>query len=175
MRAQFGFVIALLCVAACTPASEDGNPRNRAGDVDADATWGVVRQGDGLAAFLSRPGAAPDVVFWCRDNNEMIARVHVFQAPTNTPDLSLTTGSGGLVFTKVRRQGGVREGDRVLVEGFADLKDPKINAVIAGSDQVTLRSGTETYEAKGADVDKVMAGFIASCQALGPTSFEKTP
>lgn len=159
-------VAAFLAISACSPSGSDGNPRDRIGDANAAAKWGVVQQGDGLAAFLARPGTAPDLVFWCRDGTEMVARAHVFKAPSQTPDLSLTTATGGILFEKVRRQGGVREGDRTLVEGFTTLQDPKINTVLSGANSVTLRSGAETYIANNADVDGVMTGFAAQCQAL---------
>jgi hypothetical protein len=159
-------IAALVGVAACSPSAQDGNPRDRVGDVAGKATWGVVRQGDGLAAFLARPGTAPDLVVWCRSNQEISLRAHVFQAPSANPDLSLTTSSGSLTFDNVRRQGGVRKGDRILVEGFATLTDPKVGQTLKLLNSFRLTSGSETYQAENADPNAVVGTFVAACQAL---------
>jgi hypothetical protein len=156
----FGFL------SACSPQGSKQDPRDRKSDMEGAVTWRVVTQSDGLAAFLARPGNAPDLVLWCRNKDEITLRAHVFEAPNANPDLQLDTRGGSMVFTNVRRQGGVRAGDRVLVEGTGALQDPKIAPLLQGADQLALKSGQEIYRAENADKDKVMLGFVAACKNL---------
>lgn len=161
------YLLLAFCIfAACSPQGSKQDPRDRKSEIVGEVTWRVVKQSDGLAAFLARPGNAPDLVFWCRNKDEATLRAHVFEAPIANPDLQLETRGGRLVFTKVRRQGGVRAGDRILVEGTAALHDPKIAPLLQAADQLTLKSGQEIYRAENADPNQVMAGFLAACKNL---------
>lgn len=161
-------LVALVTLSACTPAGSRDDPRDRKGDVAAAPVWGVVRQTDGIAAFLARPGSAPDLVLWCRNNAEMTLRAHVFQSPPEEAGLFMVTPLARDIFLSVRQQGGVRKGDRTLVEGVGRLPDPNFQTMIAGADKVELRSGTETYRADKADPNKVMPGFVSACLTLPP-------
>jgi hypothetical protein len=172
MKSTFAIVFALLA-AACSPSDRDQNPRDRKG-VEGALTWRAVTQADGDAAFLSRPSAAPDVVLWCRDGSKIVLRAHVFENPALTPDLRMTTAGGVIVFENVRRQGGVRAGDRTLVEGAAPLADPKVRAILAGAAQFDLQTGDDKYTVQDADPNSILPSFIASCsQTNAPTSSPK--
>jgi hypothetical protein len=155
-------IVLALALAACSAQGSDQNPRDRKG-ADGVLTWRAVTQADGQAAFLSRPGAAPDVVLWCRDGARVVIRAHVFADPSPQPDLRLTTKGGLLNFENVRRQGGIRDGDRQLVEGGISLTDLKVQAVLIAADAFVLQSGADTYDVKNADPTGVLAGFIATC------------
>jgi hypothetical protein len=157
------------CLSACSQADGDQNPRNRKGG-EGTLTWRAVNQADGQAAFLSRPGAAPDVVLWCKDGAKIVIRAHVFENPASQPDLRLTTQGGVMVFENVRRQGGVRDGDRQLVEGSAGLKDPKILAVLAAADQFVLQAGGDKYEVQASDPNRILAPFVAACKQVNSAS-----
>jgi hypothetical protein len=170
---RWAFMLLALATAACSPQGRDQNPRDRQGS-DGASTWRVVNQSDGQAAFLSRPGAAPDLVLWCRDDQKIVLRAHVFENPAPQPDLRLTTKGGVMVFADVRRQGGVREGDRKLVEGTGLLTDPKVQPVVMAADQLALQSGAETFDVTAADPNKVLPEFVAKCtQPFGAKSFNK--
>jgi hypothetical protein len=166
MKSRCLIIAALGLLVGCSPQSTQQNPRDAKGSLGDAVTWRVVAQGDGHAAFLSRPGAAPDLVFWCRDSREITLRAHVFQVPSSTPNLQLQTEGGTMVFTNVRRQGGVRKGDRILVEGAADTQEVKITPLLEAAGQLTLTSGAETYRADGADPNGVMSTFVAACKSL---------
>jgi hypothetical protein len=159
-------ILALGLITACSPQGNQQDPRDANSASQGAVMWRVVAQNGGHAAFLSRPGSAPDLVIWCRNKDEITLRAHVFKAPDADPDLRLDTAGGSMVFTNVRRQGGVRAGDRMLVEGTGALHDPKIAPVLEAADQLALKSGRETYHAQNADPNKVMAGFVAACKAL---------
>jgi hypothetical protein len=159
---RWAFILIALATAACSPQGRDQNPRDRQGSEGA-STWRVVNQSDGQAAFLSRPGAAPDLVLWCRDDQKIVLRAHVFDNPAPQPDLRLTTKGGVMVFSGVRRQGGVRDGDRKLVEGTGLLTDPKVQAVLLAADQLVLQSGTQSFDMTATDPNSVLAGFVAKC------------
>jgi hypothetical protein len=156
-----------LTLAACSQAGSDQNPRDRKG-VEGALTWRAVNQADSQAAFLSRPGAAPDVVLWCRDDAKIVLRAHVFETPAPQPDLSLTTKGGMMVFADVRRQGGVRAGDRKLVEGSASLMDPKVQAVLTAADQFVLQTGEDKYQVQDSDPNGILVPFITNCSQPNP-------
>jgi hypothetical protein len=162
--------LAFAALCACSPSADKSDPRDRKGDNQGAPIWGVVRQSDGIAAFLARPGSAPDLVLWCRNNAQMILRAHVFEKPSDPPDLRLSTTLASGLFDNVRKQGGIRDGDRTLVEGMGMLPDPKFQTLIRGVDHVEARSGTETYIATHADPNQVMPGFVTACLALPPPS-----
>ncbi len=164
-KAKF-LVMLALALAACSPAGSDQNPRDRKGSEGA-LTWRVVSQADGQAAFLSRPGAAPDVVLWCRDGQRLVLRAHIFENPVPSPDLRLTTKTGSVTLTEVRRQGGVRAGDRKLVEGAALLSDAKVQAALMAASDFTLQSGNETYQVQNGDPSGVLPSFMARCAQAG--------
>ncbi len=165
------FVLLLVAV-ACSPQGSAQNPRDRQAGEGA-LTWRVVRQSDGQAAFLSRPGAAPDVVLWCRGGENLILRAHVFENPTQTPDLQLRTKGGNLIFADVRRQGGVRAGDRKLVEGTTTLRDPKVQAVLVVAGQFALQSGVDKYEVDNADPAGILSEFVTKCSSASPKAQTK--
>jgi hypothetical protein len=156
-------ILALGLIAACSPQGQGQDPESAS---QGAVAWRVVAQSGGHAAFLSGPGSAPDLVLWCRNKDEITLRAHVFKAPDANPDLKLETAGGAMVFTNVRRQGGVRAGDRTLVEGTGALHDRKIAPLLEATDQLALKSGRETYHALNADPNKVMAGFVAACKEL---------
>jgi hypothetical protein len=159
-------IVAFGLIAACSPPGNQQDPRDAKSASQGAVTWRVVAQSDGQAAFLSRPGSAPDVVIWCRNKDEITLRAHVFKAPDANPDLRLETAGGVMEFTNVRRQGGVRAGDRTLVEGTGALHDRKIAPLLEATDQLALKSGRETYHAQNADPNKVMSGFVVACKSL---------
>lgn len=161
---------ACLCVAvllAACGAGDDGNPRDRTGS-SGPPTWRIVADGAGSAAFLSRPGAAPDVVVWCRGDGRATVRAHVFERPADQPDLSLTTSGGIIVLEGVRRQGALRDGGRALVEGSVSMRDPKVQAVLAAASSTALTSRGVEWSAGNADPEGVMAGFAARCSEAPP-------
>jgi hypothetical protein len=156
--------IALAMLVACSPEGQSDNPRDRAGQ-DGALSWRVVSGEEGQAAFLSKPGAAPDIVLWCRNNGLMTLRAHIFEAPSPQPDLSLATSGGKLVFSSVRRQGGVRAGDRKLVEGSVALSSPNLSAVLLAAANVTITSDRASFQALNADPNAVLPDFVAGCVA----------
>jgi hypothetical protein len=161
MRHSLPFFI-MLALCACSPAGSGDNPRDRKGETGA-LTWRVVAQPDGQAAFLSRPGAAPDLVLWCKDNGLMTLRAHVFENPAAQPDLVMNTDGGSITFQNVRRQGGVRAGDRKLVEGSVITADGKFPEALRGAVNLQVSSGGVTYNAKDADPTGVLPAFAAAC------------
>lgn len=161
----------LLCflvgaLAACDPADRDQNPRDRIGS-DGPLAWRLVQQKAGAAAFLSRPGAAPDLVLWCDDQRRLTLRAHIFKTPADRPDLVLTTKAGRIAFQEVRRQGGVREGDRKLVEGKIQLAEPGVAETILAASDFTLTSGDVDYRAQPEDRDQILPAFVAACRQSG--------
>lgn len=158
----FVLLLALAMLVACSPASQTDNPRARKGQ-DGALSWRVVSGEDGQAAFLSKPGAAPDIVLWCRTNGLVTLRAHIFEAPKPQPNLSLATSGGSLIFNSVRRQGGVREGDRQLVEGSIASSNPNLSAVLLGAANVTITSSGASFQAQNADPDAVLPDFVADC------------
>lgn len=162
-------VLLLLACAlgACDPGDQDQNPRDRVGS-EGPLSWRLVQQNSGAAAFLSRPGAAPDLVLWCDDQQRITLRAHVFPAPAVQPNLVLTTKAGQIAFKEVRRQGGVRDGDRKLVEGQISLAEPgAVETILAASD-FTLTSGDVDYRAQPVDRDQILPAFVTSCRQGGP-------
>jgi hypothetical protein len=155
-------ILALAALSACTPAGSRDDPRDRTGAAGV-LTWRLVAQDGGQAAFLSRPGAAPDLVLWCRDTGMLTLRAHIFEAPSAQPDLLMTTKGGSIAFTNVRRQGGVRAGDRKLVEGSVMLTDATLPAVLNGAGNLTVTSGGMVYSAKQADPTGILPPFSAAC------------
>jgi hypothetical protein len=167
--------VALALVCGCSPSGGQNDPRDRAGANTGPVAWRVVAQGDGHAAFLSRPGTAPDIVLWCRNRDEITLRAHVFDMPAANPDLKLEAGGGNLIFPQVRRQGGVRSGDRILVEGTAPMNDAKVAALLSATNSLVLSSGAETFRAVNADPANVMPDFVVACQALAAATPTPTP
>jgi hypothetical protein len=161
-------VLALVCLCACTPAGSDDNPRDRKGNAGA-LTWRSVSQTDGQAAFLSRPGAAPDIVIWCRMGSRPKLRAHIFEHPSPQPNMTMTSRAGTFSFVEVRRQGGVRKGDRTLVEGDIAIDDTKALAVLKAANQFVLQSGDETYDVKDTDPDNILSGVIEKCAPQAST------
>jgi hypothetical protein len=149
-------------IAACSPAGSDQDPRDRKGQEGA-LTWRAVAQADGQAAFLSRPGAAPDLVLWCNDSGLLTLRAHVFENPQATPDLKLQTDGGLIAFANVRRQGGVRETDRKLVEGNVALSDGKLPDILRGAANLTVTSGSADFTAKDTDPSNILPAFTQAC------------
>ncbi len=152
---------------ACDPGDKDQNPRDRVGS-DGPLSWRLVQQKSGAAAFLSRPGAAPDLVLWCDDQKRVTLRAHVFPAPSTQPNLVLVTKSGRIIFQEVRRQGGVRDGDRKLVEGKIDLSEKGVAETILGASDFTLTSGDVDYRAQPVDRDNILPAFVTACRQEGP-------
>jgi hypothetical protein len=149
-------------LSACDPADNDQNPRDRVGS-GGPLSWRLVEQSKGAAAFLSRPGAAPDLVLWCDGKGQITLRAHVFADPKPKPDLVLTTSGGQIGFEHVRRQGGVRASDRKLVEGQISLDRAGVFATILGASDLTLTSGGIDYKAVPADPDQVLPAFVTAC------------
>ncbi|WP_085340155.1 hypothetical protein [Aquidulcibacter paucihalophilus] len=164
---RFALCFLACALGACDPGDRDQNPRDRVG-TEGPLSWRLVAQPSGAAAFLSRPGAAPDLVLWCDDRQRITLRAHVFKAPSAQPDLVLTTKAGRIVFQEVRRQGGVREADRKLVEGKIALADTGVaDAILAASD-FTLTSGDVDYRAQPVDRDQVLPAFVTACRKEAP-------
>jgi hypothetical protein len=162
MRAALALVMSGVMLGACSPASNDQNPRDRKGAQGA-LTWRIVAQADGQAAFLSRPGAAPDLVLWCKDNGLLTLRAHVFEDPKPQPDLTLTTDGATAAFQNVRRQGGVRDGDRKLVEGTIPSSDGKLSLLLSGATNLTVKSGGVEFSARNTDPNTVLPAFTQAC------------
>jgi hypothetical protein len=160
-------IFAALALCACSQAGSSDDPRAREGETG-PLTWRIVSQTDGQAAFLSRPGAAPDLVLWCRSDGQVTLRAHVFESPTANPDLTLDTDGGTVAFQNVRRQGGVRETDRKLVEGSVISSDGKLPQVLMGATNLTLRSGDVSYRAENTDSSGVLPAFTAACTQTSP-------
>lgn len=154
-------------VGACDPGDQDQNPRDRVGS-DGPLSWRLVEQKSGAAAFLSRPGAAPDLVLWCDDQQRITLRAHVFPAPSAQPNLVLTTKAGRIAFQEVRRQGGVRAGDRKLVEGKIGLVEKGVAETILAASDFTLTSGDVDYRAQPVDRDQILPAFVTACRKEGP-------
>jgi len=154
-------------VGACDPGDQDQNPRDRVGS-DGPLSWRLVEQKSEAAAFLSRPGAAPDLVLWCDDQQRITLRAHVFPAPSAQPNLVLTTKVGRIAFQEVRRQGGVREGDRKLVEGKIGLAETGVAETILAASDFTLTSGDVDYRAQPVDRDQILPAFVTACRKEGP-------
>jgi hypothetical protein len=159
--------LALGCAAGCTPEATPGDPRARTGS-EGPATWRLVAEGAGRAAFLSRPGAAPDLVLWCRGDATLTARAHGPARPDAPADLALITAAGTVRFTNVRRQGGLNDPARALTEGMVRL-DPGVIATLGGAQtgKLTIVREGNTSLYPDADPDQVLEGFLAACLA-GP-------
>jgi hypothetical protein len=158
----------LVCaLGACDPGDKDQNPRDRIGS-DGPLSWRLVEQQSGAAAFLSRPGAAPDLVLWCDDQQRLTLRAHVFPAPSAQANLVLQTKAGRIAFQEVRRQGGVREGDRKLVEGKIGLVEKGVVETILAATDFTLTSGDVDYRAQPVDRDQILPAFVTACRKEGP-------
>jgi len=152
---------------ACDPGDKDQNPRDRVGS-DGPLSWRLVQQKAGAAAFLSRPGAAPDLVLWCDAQQLVTLRAHIFPAPSAQPTLVLTTKAGRIAFRDVRRQGGVRVGDRKLVEGKIGLAETGVAETILAASDFTLTSGDVDYRAQPVDRDQILPAFVTACRKEGP-------
>lgn len=163
-----GVLLAVLALGACQPggggSGDASDPRDRAGS-EGPSRWGVIARPDGTAAaFLARPGAAPDLVLWCRGDGTATLRAHVFEDPPASPDLILDSPQGPITFTGVRAQGGLRAGSSTLVEGAVDLTAGDIRARLsAATASVTVRSSGTVWQAPDADPDAVMQTFVAGC------------
>lgn len=167
-RAVVATALVALAAAGCQPAGsaagETGDPRDRAGG-EGPSRWGVIARPDGTAAaFLARPGAAPDLVLWCRGDGSATLRAHVFEDPAARPDLVLDSPRGAITFAGVRAQGGLRAGSSTLVEGAVDLTQADARArLAAATPNVTVRSGGTVWRAPDADPEAVMQAFVAGC------------
>jgi hypothetical protein len=158
----------LVCaLGACDPGDKDENPRDRIGS-EGPISWRLVQQKAGAAAFLSRPGAAPDLVLWCDDQQRITLRAHVFPAPEAQPTLVLRTKAGHIAFREVRRQGGVRAGARKLVEGKIGLAEIGVAETILAASDFTLTSGDVDYRAQPVDRNQILPGFVTACRNEGP-------
>jgi hypothetical protein len=164
---RFAFCLLVCALGACDPGDKDQNPRDRVG-TDGPLSWRLVQQKSGAAAFLSRPGAAPDLVLWCDDQQRITLRAHVFPAPSAQPNLVMTTKADRIVFQEVRRQGGVRAGDRKLVEGKIGLAEVGVAETILAASDFTLTSGDVDYRVQLLDRDQIMSAFVAACRTEGP-------
>jgi hypothetical protein len=171
MKPTFLALAAVALVCACSPAGQGDNPRDREGSLGA-VTWRVVSQPDGQAAFLSRPGAAPDLVLWCRDTGQITLRAHVFDKPADKPDLLLETQGGTIAFANVRRQGGLRSNDRKLVEGSVTSADGKLPAILLAAGNLKVISGVVVYQATDTDPTGILPAFTQAC--TGKTQKTKT-
>jgi hypothetical protein len=172
MKARLALVVSGILLSACSPAANDQNPRDRKG-ADGAMTWRIVAQADGQAAFLSRPGAAPDLVLWCNDGGLLTLRAHVFDDPKPQPDLILTTDGATAAFQNVRRQGGVRAGDRKLVEGTLPTHDSKLPLLLQGAGNVSVTSGGVEFSARNTDPKGVLPAFTQACAAQSPNQKAK--
>lgn len=157
--------LALALAAGCgntAAGGTPGNPRDRTG-AQAPPTWRIVAEGSAQAAFLARPGAAPDLVLWCRGDGRITLRAHVFDSPGATPDLVWDSPAGPVTFEAVRAQGGMRADDRKLVEGSTAATADTAARLAAARDGVAVRSGPVVWRAEGADPGAVMDGFTRRC------------
>jgi hypothetical protein len=161
MKRLLGLLV-LLGLSACDPADTDKNPRDRVGS-GGPLSWRLVEQNKGAAAFLSRPGAAPDLVLWCDGKGQVTLRAHVFANPSPNPDLVLKTSGGQIGFEQVRRQGGVRASDRKLVEGQIGLDRAGVAETILAANDLTLTSGGVDYKGVPGDPDNVLPAFVTAC------------
>ncbi len=164
---RFASCLLVCALSACDPGDTDQNPRDRIGS-EGPLSWRLVEQKAGAAAFLSRPGAAPDLVLWCDDQQLVTLRAHVFPAPEARPTLVLTTKAGRIAFREVRRQGGVRAGDRKLVEGKIGLADIGVAEAILAASDFTLTSGDVDYRAQPVDRDQILPAFVTACRKERP-------
>lgn len=164
---RLALCLLVFALGACDPGDKDQNPRDRVGS-DGPLSWRMVEQKSGAAAFLSRPGAAPDLVLWCDDQQRITLRAHVFPAPSAQPNLVLTTKAGRIAFQEVRRQGGVRAGDRKLVEGKIGLVEKGVAETILAASDFTLTSGDVDYRAQPVDRDQILPAFVTACRKEGP-------
>jgi len=164
---RLALCLLVFALGACDPGDQDQNPRDRVGS-DGPLSWRLVEQKSGAAAFLSRPGAAPDLVLWCDDQQRITLRAHVFPAPSAQPNLVLTTKAGRIAFQEVRRQGGVRAGDRKLVEGKIGLVEKGVVETILAASDFTLTSGDVDYRAQPVDRDQTLPAFVTACRKEGP-------
>jgi hypothetical protein len=159
---RFACLLVLMAIGACDPGDTDQDPRDRVG-TGGPLSWRLVEQNKGAAAFLSRPGAAPDLVLWCDGKGQVTLRAHVFANPSPTPDLILKTSGGQIGFEQVRRQGGVRASDRKLVEGQIGLDRAGVAATILAASDLTLTSGGVDYQGVPGDPDNVLPAFVTAC------------
>ena len=164
---RLALCLLVFALGACDPGDKDQNPRDRVG-TEGPLSWRLVEQKSGAAAFLSRPGAAPDLVLWCDDQQRITLRAHVFPAPAAQPNLVLTTKAGRIAFKDVRRQGGVREADRKLVEGKISLAETGVVEAILAASDFTLTSGDVDYRAQPVDREQILPAFVTACRKEGP-------
>jgi hypothetical protein len=160
-----GFACLAVFLGACSQAEDPANPRDRAGS-DGPSTWRLVAGGEGQAAFLSKPGAAPDIVLWCRGDGAMTVRVHVFKRDRAVTTLALSgkDGEKSLELGEARIQGAVRDDGAMLAEVSLNLDQPKADRIGQLLANVRLSPGAgEVWEAPKADPDRVLAGFLKAC------------
>lgn len=164
-RFNVGFASLAVLLGACSPAGDPANPRDRAGS-EGPSTWRLVAGGEGQAAFLSKPGAAPDIVLWCRGDGAMTVRVHVFKRDRAVTTLALSgkDGEKSLELGEARIQGAVRDDGAMLAEVSVSLDQPKADRIGQLLANVRLSPGDgEAWEAPKADPDRVLAGFLKAC------------
>ncbi|MEN9855533.1 MAG: hypothetical protein RLZZ157_659 [Pseudomonadota bacterium] len=167
MKAVAVLIGSMLALAACGQGNAVQDPRARAGQ-GGDLAWRVLAQSDGQAAFLARPGAAPDVVLWCRGGKSLTLRAHVFQRTGGQPNLRLVSSAGTAELENVRAQGGVRAGDRQLVEGRLSLTPNNRNILAKASTAMTLTSGQQTYSTQTPTTPDALPQFLRACVSAAP-------
>jgi hypothetical protein len=178
MRLKMVLLAAL--VGACSPASDPANPRDRAGG-DGPTTWRLVAGGEGQAAFLSRPGAAPDIVLWCRGDGRLTVRAHVFKRDQPVTRLALLdkTGAVGADLGPARIQGAVRDDGAMLAEASTLLSADRITALTAFLATVRLSGGAAdlVWRADKADPQVIIEPFLQTCllATTKTTSIAKAP
>lgn len=166
--------VLVLALAGCEAPGGPDDPRDRVGG-DGPPTWRLVAQGAEQAAFLSRPGAAPDLVLWCRGDGVIRLRAHVFDRPGPAPGLVLVGPGGQIVFEGVRAQGAIRDGGRTLVEGAAPATPEAIAILTAGASAPSVSAGpaSPVWTTQEADPDAIIPGFAQGC-AGGPAAAADT-
>jgi hypothetical protein len=170
-----GLACLVLLLSACSQANDPANPRDRAGS-EGPSTWRLVAGGEGQAAFLSKPGAAPDIVLWCRGDGAMTVRAHVFKRDMAVTTLALVgkDGEKSLELGQARIQGAVRDDGAMLAEVSLSLdqqKAERMNQLLAN---VRLSPGAgEAWQAPKADPERVLAGFLKAC--VGADSQKQKP
>jgi hypothetical protein len=162
-----GAVILLAVLgAACSPASGPADPRARAG-ADGPTTWRLVSGAEGQAAFLSRPGAAPDIVLWCRGDGQLTVRVHVFKRDQAVTELALLDKSGavGTNLGPARIQGAVRDDGAMLAEASTRVAASELATLAGYLTTMRLSGGGPdlVWRASKTDPSGVLEPFLKTC------------
>jgi hypothetical protein len=170
-RHRLGLILCgIALTVACTPETPD-DPRARTG-LEGPTTWRLVAGGEGQAAFLSRPGAAPDIVLWCRGDNSLTVRAHVFKRAQAVRELTLLdkAGNPGMALGNARIQGAVRDDGAMLAETNLTIDATKVSALVGYLSTVRLSGGKPDvmWQADKTDPQTVLEPFLKSC--LVPTT-----